>query len=243
MLKVMVGCDPEGFIVRKDGKFQSAAGFFPGTKKEPHKLEGGAVQVDGVALEFNIDAVEDEEGFLKNMSTVMTQLDALVKDRLDADHSLSWTPIARFTEEDWAKIDKEAKVLGCDPDYNAMTGEVNVNPTELLGTLPLRTASGHIHLGWTGDKDPQDEGHKTDCKYIAQGFYNRFTPPYYPNSVNKSYKDEMERLKYYGHSGSYRVKPYGVELRSPSNVWVGTPQGQLHAYRTTRQIFKALTGF
>ena len=54
MTQILVGCDPEVFVA-KGGKFISAHGMIPGTKKAPHKVERGAVQVDGMALEFNID--------------------------------------------------------------------------------------------------------------------------------------------------------------------------------------------
>lgn len=238
MLKVLIGCDPEGFITRKDGRFVSAAGFFPGTKKEPKELEDGAVQVDGVALEFNIIAADNAEVFAKRVKNVIAQLDEMVVNTFDKDHKLSFVPVAKFDPTDWKEIPDTAKVLGCDPDYNALTGAINVNPIEALGEMPLRTAAGHIHIGWTEKKDSQDVGHKADCKYIAHGFYSRYLNPFVAST-----KEEQERLRYYGHHGSYRCKPYGVELRSPSNLWVGSEQGRLSAFSATRNIFKTLTGF
>lgn len=237
MLNVTIGCDPEGFIRRKDGKFVSAAGYFPGTKKVPYELEGGAVQVDGVALEFNIIAADTQEKFLERIAVVTAQLDELVANTFDKDHSLSFIPVALFDEEDWSKIPTDAKVLGCDPDYNAMTGDINLNPTEKLKDLRLRTAAGHLHIGWTKDMDPQDVGHRADCQFIAKGFHQAYLKPFYPET-----NEERTRVKYYGHNGSYRFKPYGIELRAPSNVWLSTPVLQAQAFNATRNHFKKLTG-
>ena len=51
---ITVGADPELFV-KKGRSFQSAYGMIPGTKQKPKKVIKGAVQVDGMALEFNID--------------------------------------------------------------------------------------------------------------------------------------------------------------------------------------------
>lgn len=233
---VKIGCDPEGFIVRKDGKFISAAGLFPGTKKDPHQLEGGAVQVDGVALEFNIVAAETEEQFLGNIDKVVKQLDELVT-KVDKDLKLKFVPIATFEPEDWEKVDPEAKVLGCDPDYNALNGEINTNPTEKLDKQPVRTAAGHIHIGWTKDEDPQSFQHFVDCRYIAAQFHQKHMKFYAPRD-----DAEYRRLQFYGHHGSFRPKSYGVELRSPSNLWVQSPVWRKEMYNSTRTTFKQLTG-
>lgn len=236
MLNVMIGCDPEGFIVRKDGKFISAAGLFPGTKKAPYPLDGGAVQVDGVALEYNINAASSEDEFEKYNSIVLSQLTELVHKVLDKDHSLKFTPVARFDKEDWEKINPEAKILGCDPDYN-FEGEVNVNPTDLLEHSTLRTAAGHIHIGWTKVSDPKDARHFADCRYIARKFFEAKPELYVPTS-----QEEKERLKYYGGRASWRPKTYGVELRSPSNMWVAHEETRRKMYNVTRTMFKKFTG-
>ena len=54
MTKILVGCDPEVFV-KQNGVFKSAFGLIKGDKKNPQKIRNGAVQVDGMALEFNID--------------------------------------------------------------------------------------------------------------------------------------------------------------------------------------------
>jgi len=58
-MKILVGCDPELFV-KKDGVLVSAHGLVQGSKEHPFRVSKGAVQVDGMALEFNIDPAEDE---------------------------------------------------------------------------------------------------------------------------------------------------------------------------------------
>lgn len=233
---VKLGCDPELFLKNKRGSFVSAAGLFPGTKKEPHPLEGGAVQVDGVALEFNILAAETEDQFENNIKKVLAQLDEMVKN-VDKDLSMAFTPYAKFTEKNWKEIPEEAKVLGCDPDYNAMTGEVNQNPTEKLDSQPVRTAAGHVHIGWTEGVQPDDFQHFVDCRYVARGFHERYLEFYKPIT-----QDEYHRIAFYGHNGSWRPKSYGVELRAPSNLWVASEETRRRMFQLTRKTFKSLTG-
>ena len=48
MNNVCIGADPELFL-KKNGKFHSAYGTIPGTKRKPYPVPGGAVQIDGMA--------------------------------------------------------------------------------------------------------------------------------------------------------------------------------------------------
>ncbi len=76
------GCDPEVFLMVGD-KYVSAHGLFPGTKAEPFKVEKGAVQVDGLALEFNIDPAKTPEEFAareKELTEFIASFGATLRD-------------------------------------------------------------------------------------------------------------------------------------------------------------------
>src|SRR3546814_10561962 len=73
-----VGCDPELFVMNTDGEFVSAEGLIPGTKSEPYPVKFGAVQVDGMAAEFNIDPVDNYNDFSRNVKEVRKQLKAML---------------------------------------------------------------------------------------------------------------------------------------------------------------------
>ena len=227
---VKLGTDPELFL-KIGNAFVSAAGFFPRTKKEPYPLECGAVQVDGNALEFNIDAAEDEDSFVKNIKTVMAQLTEMVK-LADKDMQIVFTPYAEFDPEYWKTVPAEAKILGCDPDFN-VDGAMNPNPSEFLEGRPIRTAAGHVHIGWGEDMD--GDGHFNNCVAVSRFFHNKGV--YAPVR-----EDERARLDFYGGNGAFRPKKYGVELRSPSNVWVENEDSQRLMFRQTRETFREMTG-
>jgi hypothetical protein len=229
-MNIKLGTDPELFL-KVGSTFVSAAGFFPGTKKEPYPLECGAVQVDGCALEFNIDAAEDEDTFVHNIKTVMAQLTELVQ-LVDKRMEMVFTPYANFVPAYWKTVEPEAKILGCDPDFN-VNGQMNPNPGEILEGRPIRTAAGHIHIGWGEELD--GDGHFGNCLAVAQYFHQKGV--YAPVRA-----DERARLKYYGNNGAFRPKKYGVELRSPSNCWVAEERTQRLMFQTTRETFREMTG-
>ena len=70
-MNILIGADPELWIIdRKTGKPISAEGLFEGTKAAPYQVENGAVQVDGMAAEFNINPAKDSREFVYNTLTV-----------------------------------------------------------------------------------------------------------------------------------------------------------------------------
>ena len=71
--EILIGCDPEVFV-KKDGLFKSAHGLIKGDKKNPFKIRSGAVQVDGMALEFNIDPAHNEDEFVFLVNDVFDQM-------------------------------------------------------------------------------------------------------------------------------------------------------------------------
>ncbi len=231
-MTIKIGTDPEFFLTMND-KFVSAAGHFPGTKKRPFPVIDGAVQVDGTALEFNIDAADTEDEFTHRIFGVLKQMaDMIVKALPGADIAL--TPVARYTDEDWRKIPMSAKILGCDPDFDAWTGMVNPSPGDRILNVPLRTASGHIHIGWTNSQDVQDPWHFENCMKVAQTFAES-------GLFDPQTDRERERVQYYGMNGSFRPKSYGVELRAPSNLWLGSEKSIRDTYRNVHGIFNSIS--
>jgi hypothetical protein len=238
-LSIKLGADPEGFLFVGPNPI-SADGLFPGDKKTPFKVERGAVQVDGMAVEFNIDADETEDEFERNMSTVLAQLNEMAL-KIDRDAHIVWTPIVEFSEGVWNGSSNESKVLGCDPDWN-YAGEINPNPSDKLEGQRFRTAAGHIHIGWTSGRSGSEPDHFYDCHYIAKYFHDQSTQGKL-NLFAPQEPAEFRRLEFYGMNASFRPKSYGVELRGPSNRWVRTEQSRREMYRQVRSTMTAATGF
>ena len=63
---ITIGCDPE-FFVKENNKFVNAHGLIEGTKDFPQLVNKGAVQVDGMALEFNINPAKNSKEFVSNI--------------------------------------------------------------------------------------------------------------------------------------------------------------------------------
>lgn len=206
------GCDPEFFLVDKDGKPVSAHGLIPGTKAEPYKCPSGAYQVDGIAAEFNTDPVEsnDFNSFNANIVRVIKELDTAVK-KARPDAKFKIAPVMEFDQAFADSLPDDAKELGCDPDYDAYTLWPNPRPD---GDRLFRTASGHVHVGWGSDIPTDNDEHIQICADFVKMLDATV-------GILMTYIDrEPRRRELYGKAGAFRPKPYGVEYRTPSSVWL-----------------------
>lgn len=204
------GCDPEVFVVDAKGKpVPAALAGVPGTKTHPYPVEDGTVQVDGLAAEIGVTPCENFADWNRRIASVLGQLRAMIPEG----HSLSVVPYCIFDEEVFnaaADCDKE---LGCSPDFDAWTGEVNP-PPEYLENPFLRTASGHIHVGWGEDLDLGDDQHILNCRDLVKQL------DWYLGAWSIRLDKDPMRRNLYGKAGAYRAKPYGVEYRVLSNFWI-----------------------
>lgn len=219
-VKFLVGADPEVFVRDRDGNLVNAHGMIPGTKDDPHPVNGGAVQVDGMALEFNINPASSFEEFEDNILTVLSELEKMIPNG----YSLDFSPVANFGE-DYIKSQPEiSRVLGCNPDFNASTGLQNPIPNAGLG---FRTASGHIHVGWTKDQDINHPEHIEACKMAVKQLDAVLGIP------SKIWDKDVVRSSMYGKMSAYRPKSYGVEYRTLSNTWVNDRTRRKFIYDAT----------
>lgn len=235
-IELKIGSDPESFIRnKKTGQFVSAEGIIPGDKKNPYRVDKGAVQVDGLAAEFNIDPATTAEEFSNNLVSVTKTLDEMVK-KHDKDLEIVFTPFANFDPVYFEGLSAESKILGCDPDFD-YNGAVMPKDEKLSGS-PFRTAAGHIHIGFTEGEDPMNAYHFEDCRFLAKHFHNSFMD----YIVLGRYRtiEETKRLKYYGGKGAFRPKSYGVELRQFSNVWVRKPEDHIKMFDFITNTIKNL---
>ena len=209
MLNFLVGADPEIFMTRS-GKLVSAHGAVSGTKYAPLPVDGGAVQVDGMALEFNVNPTNNADKFVGNINLVMSQLKSMLPD--DADFLIE--PTAMFGHKLIRAQPAEAKELGCEPDFNAYTREENPRPN---ADAPFRTASGHIHIGWMGDKDKfMSLQHQEECIFLVKVLDHTL------GLASLVWDKDEKRRELYGNFGAFRYKPYGVEYRTLSNKWLAS---------------------
>jgi hypothetical protein len=94
-----------------------------------------------------------------------------------------------------------ALIFGCEPDFNAWTGQTNPQP--IIPKPGLRSAGGHIHMETFQDKRAIIQA----CD-LTVGLATLFLE-----------KTNLRR-QIYGKAGAFRPKNYGVEYRVPSNFWI-----------------------
>lgn len=223
-MNVLVGCDPELFV-QQAGAFKSAFNLIPGTKENPFKVNKGAVQVDGMALEFNINPAASEDEFVGNINEVVSVLRSMVPE-----YEVVATPVAKFDVAYFMEQPLESLELGCDPDFNAWTGAPNEKPKT---GKPMRTASGHVHIGWTEDAVAFSRQHAMKCMEIVKVLDLFLGVP------SLFYDPDTERRELYGKAGAFRPKTYGVEYRTLSNMWLNNEKFTRWVFRATQKAMEA----
>lgn len=215
MTPFTIGADPELFLVDPHNNFISAIGLIGGTKRKPLDIgQGCAVQEDNVAVEFNIPPASTVEAFIASTQYAMDSIAQRVKER---NLLLSITASKVFSNEQLAH--PEARVFGCDPDYNAWTKKVN--PAPHAKDPNLRSAGGHVHIGCMLDKVQLIRW----CDVFL--------------GLNSVFEDEdRERRQLYGKAGAFRSgKGYqGVEYRTLSNYWLKTEDFMRAVYHRVENV-------
>jgi hypothetical protein len=212
---VTLGSDPEVFVVDERGQVSSAIGTIGGSKDSPRPCRLGFLQEDNVLAEFNTRPAHTEYEWLESLSSVMMDLDeALELHKLKAlvitSHTFSMSSLQSFGDK--------AMEFGCGAEWDAYTGKVKPRPDG--ASSGLRTAGGHIHIGYD---DPFEEGNVSIAHMMdfAVGL---------PSLLLDS--DSLRR-GLYGAAGSIRHKPYGVEYRTLSNFWLSSQELQSWVYQRT----------
>ena len=223
-MAILIGADPELFV-KKDGEFHSAYGLVPGNKADPYRVKNGAVQIDGMALEINIDPAVSSAMFVHNISDVLATLRKMVP----AEYEFEISSHAKFSAAHMKEQPEEALALGCDPDYNAYTEDVNSSPHIPMG---VRTGGGHIHIGWTENADIFETSHfQSCCDFVKQ-------LDYYLGIPFMLLEYDGLRASTYGLPGMFRPKSYGVEYRTLSNFWLTKPEYTRFVYKQTVKAFE-----
>jgi hypothetical protein len=215
-----LGCDPEMFLADIRGHLKASCGLIGGTKEAPLPIpilgEGFAVQEDNVAIEFNIPPASTAREFVDSISRTIKVLNDGIHERHGL-HVVNNLSAASFPP---AELEAPAaRVFGCDPDFNAWTGQKNPRPR--AKDRNLRSCGGHIHIG---DYDQMIPGERIiKMMDLCTGV---------PSVLMD---DGVERRKLYGKRGAYRNKPYGVEYRTLSNFWIFKPALIEWAFRQTER--------
>ena len=221
MHNVTIGADPELFCWDEANKeYVSAHPWIPGTKAEPHQVMRGAIQLDGVAAELNIDPVTSSKDFISNLRIVQD----IAQSKLPNHIALDPTPTACFTREQFRTIPRVNLRLGCDADFNGWApGEMNRTPEMPRFT---RFAGGHVHVGLDYNGESGSYAHILFCSALARQL------DCYLGLASLEWDDDDERRKVY-KAGAFRPKPYGMEYRALGNSWLKSDELMDRVYELT----------
>lgn len=215
--KIKIGADPEVFIIDPfTDQYISSIGLLGGSKDAPKPLprDGFFVQEDNVLMEFNIPPCESKADFIEALRYGMMAS----KDLLPPFYGIRTQASAHFPESELQK--PEANIFGCDPDNNAWTEEPNPVPDPPKNGL--RTAGGHIHVGY-------EQPNRLLSVYLVRAM-DKFLG--LPSIIMDT---DTERRRLYGKAGAYREKSYGVEYRTLSSFWLKSDKLMGWAWDQTRR--------
>ena len=209
LIKLTFGADPELFIINtKTKKVVSAVGLIPGEKGNPWKFddmpEGFGLETDNILAEFNIPPVKDGISFINNIQYMQNYIDRFIK-AINPDLGIKCAasqvvPASELQSE-------QARMFGCDVDYNAYTQEPNEKPCG--EATNIRSSGFHIHLGY---ENPDVDTSLTLIKYLDAYL-----------GVPSILKDkDKKRRTLYGKAGCFRLTDYGCEYRTLSSAMMSS---------------------
>jgi hypothetical protein len=227
---VTIGADPELFIVNeKTGTVVSSIGIIPGEKGNPWRSddmpEGFGIEIDNILAEFNIPPVTTKEGFVNNIQYMKGYINKFVKN-INPDLGILCSA-SQMVPTDQLKS-KEARMFGCDPDYNVYTESENPRPKG--NSTNLRSAGFHIHVGY------DDYNIETSTMLI------RYLDAYLgiPSVIMDP---DTRRRSLYGKAGSFRLTDYGCEWRILSSAMMKDVSTLEAVWNGIKRSINALNNF
>ena len=231
MSGISVGCDPEVFIQdTRSGDVVPAYGIVPGSKYDPYEEDGTLISVDGVAAEIGIKPAKYCEEFVHNVNSAI----ALLKRILAPRYKMMISSSQMIKEKYLKEVPEEVLQLGCEPDLDAYTGAVfNVDQVHHRKNS-MFYCGGHVHIGWTKEQDTDSPNLIEDCRTLA------IVLDYYLGAPMKGISTEIGRSTIYETPGRHRVKPYGMEYRTPSNAWLKENEYKEFVFNAAKSAVTAL---
>lgn len=227
-----VGADIEVFLREKETKKPiPVVGLLGGTKANPRPIDGGegfAVQEDNVMAEFNIPPAQSGKDFSNNIGYVLAYLTGFFANK-GLEINIQGSEV--FQPEQLGN--PQARTFGCDPDFCAWTMEENEIDSFNPKLRTLRTAGGHVHVGFN-----RIDGKALTLEEII--LLVKLLDLHL--SVPSVFVDkDLRRKEFYGKAGAFRLKPYGVEYRTMSNFWCENDFYRGWVYEAVRTCIKQLS--
>ena len=230
---ILLGTDPELFTRRVDNKrISSVAGLLNCDKWNKKVMEDGLnIQEDNVLIEFDIKPHNQIQTF---SADIIRGIDTCNRLANEVGHEVVKGVCSHvYTMDEINSFHKNALVFGCEPDYNALTGAVNPKPA--AADPGLRTAGGHVHIGYIehvpAGMDPEQS------KNIVGVMCD-----YHLGLPSLLIDGDDRRRELYGKAGAVRLKNYGIEYRTLSNFWIFEEANRRMVWDQAHKAFESLAG-
>lgn len=210
---ISFGSDPE-LMLTKDGKFFSAIGIVPGTRKKRYRVKGHEFYYDNVMAECAIKPGFTKEEALFNFKQCFQEYAKIV-------HPYRLTPQAFQLYPKAQLKSKEAIMAGCKDETCAYTMMQKVPPQMIIRFTPKRSAGGHIHLGKDGWVRRQFDIFPVGVWDAAKALDYFVGLPSVLMDIDET---TILRKELYGHAGRFRKTEYGIEYRPLGNFWLASPK-------------------
>jgi hypothetical protein len=220
------GADPEVFFRTKEGEAYSVEGILGGSKHDPLPIPGlpagFCVQEDNVAAEYNIPPANTARQFSLNVAKGLQYLK-----KVAAKHKLELAVVPDLDFPIHMVRTPHAMQLGCEPDFNAWTGEENPRPRP---PYVMRTAAGHVHVSWN---EPDKEQQLAVARILDAAL----------GLPSVMATEPTRRRDLYGKAGAMRFKPYGMEYRVLDNFWIADKNRREHVFQTVKDSIELVNQF
>ena len=208
-IRPTLGCDPE-FFFRNNGSVIGSEKVF--NKEGLPAGNGSRFIIDGVQAELNPRPNTCREVLASEIRMCFLSL----KQELDSKHKDITCDFSRSIEISKEKLDElseDSKKFGCAPSTSAYKSKAKLDIRNVnADKYRIRAAGGHIHFGnehgYLFMKHVEKTVHMLDiicantCVLIDRDPAN------------------IERRKFYGRAGEFRLPKHGLEYRTLSNFWL-----------------------
>lgn len=239
-----LGCDPELFVTRQAGRVRkriAAVGSERIVPKAGLRYPGSFmdnVTRDGVQVELHAGSASlyCRQHLASILGLSFQKLDNAVATarttRKDPSLKITFAPMVTLTRADMATLSPEARELSCKPSLNAYGRE---HITRDGSIYPIRTASGHLHLGnvlFSGKRIDPNDGVKI-CDLLIG----------IPCVLVDQDPSQKIRRETYGRAGEYRLPTHGLEYRVPSNFWLKDYKLQSMVFGLAKLAMRVCEGY
>ena len=244
--KCFLGGDPEFFVGNKKGKILASDKFLP-SKYKPKKVRGKSdledkdwksnrIYFDGIQGEMALAPVTCRDNMTINIYNCLRAINRAI----GSDNKIILKPSSFVDRQVIDDADPDARIFGCEPDFNAYTLKQNT-PEMDASRHPYRYSGGHIHLGVILNylnklTQYEEELAKTPAGHIRLVKFIDVLVAI-PSLLLDNGAGSARRRSKYGKAGCFRPTPYGIEYRTLSCWWLKSPMTVSLVYGLARMAW------